>query len=549
MPRQALFAGLLTAAHCFAQSPTLTVVSAASFAREAPLAPAMIATAFSSAIPEAGEFSIQVRSAAGDGEMAAAIVGVSRGQASFVLPASLPDGPATVTLRRGGSEIAATGSIRIARVSPGLFTANSSGEGAPAGLAIFVDRAGRQRFENLFERLDGSTTLEPAPLNLGNPDEDVYLTLFGTGFRNAPAGRVSAFAGGVSLPVLSSQAQGAFAGLDQMNLGPLPRRLSGRRGRLELDITVDSVPVNRVTIAPTWPPSGAWGTRAALLDANSEMGTVGLNGKIYVIGGYPADRVTVRTVQVYDTAADSWSLAAPLPIGVNHLMPVAHNGRIYVIGGQTDAGTAYIGAVQEYDPATNAWRMRAPMPTARSAGAAVVIDGKIYVTGGRPPRGADFAVYDPAKDEWTALPDLLTQRNHLISVALNGKLHVFGGRFEGGFTSQGADAVEIYDPVTKQWTTGPAMPKPRGGINGVVANGCIHIFGGEFATGVHPDHDVFNPVNGKWTSLANMPVPVHGVTGLHFQDGLIYLPGGGTMQGGSSGGRLHQVYRPKMACQ
>lgn len=376
--------------------------------------------------------------------------------------------------------------------------------------------------------------------------------LFGTGLRNAASvASVRALAAGsIVIPVQAAQAQGSFAGLDQLNLGPLPAELSGgKRGNVNLDITVDSVAANRVVIAPSAPALGSWDTRADLIEANSEMGVVGLNGRIYVIGGYPSSRVTVSTVQIYDTASDRWSLAAPLPVAVNHLMPAAANGRIYVIGGQTDANAAYIGSVQEYDPATNSWRMRAPMPTSRSAGAAAVIDGKIYVAGGRPPRGADFAVYDPARNEWTALPDLPTQRNHLIAAAHGGKLYVFGGRFEGGFTSQAADAVEIFDPATNRWSRGPNMPKPRGGINGVAANGCIHIFGGEFATGVHPDHDVFDPAKGTWTSLPNMPVPVHGVTGLHFEDGLIYLPGGGIMQGGSSGSRRHQVYRPNLACE
>jgi len=76
----------------------------------------------------------------------------------------------------------------------------------------------------------------------------------------------------------------------------------------------------------------------------------------------------------------------------------------------------------------------------------------------------------------------------------------------------------------------------------------MYFFGGEFATGVHPDHDVYNPKTDRWTSLPNMPQPVHGVTGLHYLDGLIYLPGGGIMQGGSSGTRLHQVYRPNLSC-
>ena len=268
----------------------------------------------------------------------------------------------------------------------------------------------------------------------------------------------------------------------------------------------------------------------------------------YVIGGYPSTRVTVNVVQVYNVATDHWTLAAPMPVGLNHPMPAALNGKIYVIGGQTDPNTAYVNLVQEYDPATNGWRARAPMPTARSAGAAVVIDGKIYVAGGRPPRGADFAVCDPAKDEWTTLPNLPTQRNHLMALGHEGKLYVVGGRFEGGFTSLGADAVEIFDPKTGVWTKGAAMPKARGGLNGVVANGCMHFFGGEFATGVHPDHHVYHPRTDRWTSLPDMPMPVHGVTGLHFQDGLIYLPGGGTMQGGSSGGRTPQVYRPDVSC-
>jgi hypothetical protein len=46
-----------------------------------------------------------------------------------------------------------------------------------------------------------------------------------------------------------------------------------------------------------------------------------------------------------------------------------------------------------------------------------------------------------------------------------------------------------------------------------------------------------------------MPIPVHGVTGLAFLSGLIYLPGGGTAQGGSSGGTQHQVYRPGLTCR
>jgi hypothetical protein len=52
-----------------------------------------------------------------------------------------------------------------------------------------------------------------------------------------------------------------------------------------------------------------------------------------------------------------------------------------------------------------------------------------------------------------------------------------------------------------------------------------------------------------WTSLPDLPTPIHGVTGAAFVNGLIYMPGGGTMSGGSSGSQLFQVYRPMMSCE
>jgi N-acetylneuraminic acid mutarotase len=181
------------------------------------------------------------------------------------------------------------------------------------------------------------------------------------------------------------------------------------------------------------------------------------------------------------------------------------------------------------------------------------VGGKIYVAGGRPPHGHEFAVYDPRTDAWKTLPDLPTQRNHLTVVAVEGKIYVLGGRFEGSFRSQKTDAVEAFDPATGAWERRARMPRPRGGLNGVEALGCIHVFGGEGSEqdprGVFPDHDVYDPRSDTWTRLDPMPVPVHGVTGAAFLNGLIYLPGGGTALGGSSGSTIHQVYRPKITCR
>lgn len=298
------------------------------------------------------------------------------------------------------------------------------------------------------------------------------------------------------------------------------------------------------------PAVGEWGRRAELLAPNSEMSVAELNGKIYVSGGYPSNRVSVATVQVYDIATDSWSLTTPLPVALNHTVSASVRGKLYVIGGQSGTGGngPFVNTVYEFDPARATWTTRAPMPTERGGGACVVIDGKIYVAGGRPPRGNDFAVYDPATDTWQRLPDLPSQRNHVGMAAVGNRIFVAGGRLEAGFESEMSSRLEMYDLATGTWSARAPLLRPRGGLNAVEAFGYIHTFGGEgdktAENGVFPDHDVYDPVKDRWIRLDPMPMPVHGVTGCVFYQGLIHLTGGGMSLGGASGGTMNQVYRP-----
>ncbi len=304
-------------------------------------------------------------------------------------------------------------------------------------------------------------------------------------------------------------------------------------------------------------PAPEWGNRAPLVEPNSEMAVALLDGRIYVVGGYPSTRISVDTVQVYDIKSDRWRLTTPYPTTINHASAVGLDGVLYVIGGQTNAGgrnrkSRYTSAVYGFDPKTEKWTARAPMPTARSAMAHAVIGGRIFVAGGRPPRGHDFAVYDPKADKWTSLPDLPTARNHMAAAAIGGRLYVAGGRFGGGFRSEITAALEMYHPKTRRWTARRPMSEARSGLNGMAVNGCFHTFGGEHPkagpSGVFPHHEVYNPKTDRWTRLADIPIPVHGVTGLVYVNGWIHLPGGGTRMGGGSGGTHHQVVRPGMRC-
>ena len=296
---------------------------------------------------------------------------------------------------------------------------------------------------------------------------------------------------------------------------------------------------------------GQWGTRSGLIEPNSELALAELNGKLYLLGGYPASRQTVRTVQVYDIASDRWELGPPLPQPNNHGMAASVNGKVYLIGGQTSdvSDQGYVDTIYELDPATGAWVAKARMPTARGAGVAIVHGGKIYVAGGRPPRGNDFAAYDPTTDSWQVLPNLPTQRNHLTGAAINGRIHVVGGRLGHGLSPQMTTAHEVFDPQTQSWTTAVPMLRARSGMNGVMARGCFHVWGGEGPAGMFADHDYYDPRTDKWARLGDMPIPVHGVYGSAFVNDLIWVPGGGTNIGGSHGSWHNQFFQPTLSCE
>ncbi len=305
------------------------------------------------------------------------------------------------------------------------------------------------------------------------------------------------------------------------------------------------------------PEVNGWSLASSLLVPRSEQAVAELDGKIYAIGGYPPGRIPSDVVQVYDVATGRWDYAPDLPLPMHHTMAAGVNGRIYIIGGEYEgAGTGmpsvYLNSVFALDPAVGEWEPRAHMPTSRSAGGTAVIGDKIYVAGGRPPAGNDFAVYDTTTDSWTVLPDLPTQRNHLAVGAIDGKVYVAGGRFGAGFNSERTATLEVYDPVTISWSTRTPMPGPRGGVAGVVANGCLFVIGGEgnYADprGLSDQNEAYNPRTDTWISLPPMPTPTHGLVGAAFVNGRIHLPGGAVTQGGGSGSVIHWMYRPEISC-
>jgi uncharacterized protein (TIGR03437 family) len=165
---------------------------------------------------------------------------VSAGQINFEIPAGTAAGTATVTIQNQNGTIQST-TIQIGGVSPGIFPLNLSG--LVAAWALPVISGTQQPLQPVYQMASGSVVA--LPVNLGPSTEQVYLEIYGTGFRNAK--NITATVGGVSVPVLGWAATSQFAGEDQVNIGPLPQALAGK-GSVNIVITADGLAANTVTV-------------------------------------------------------------------------------------------------------------------------------------------------------------------------------------------------------------------------------------------------------------------------------------------------------------
>jgi uncharacterized protein (TIGR03437 family) len=189
--------------------------------------------------------SVRIKDFAGT-ERNAPLFFASDAQINFMVPLGSVNGAATVTVMRSGNPVGA-GTFNIETVSPGLFTANANGQGAPAGFAFRQKANGMQSLEPVAVFNQGTNRFEPAQIDLGPEGEVVLLIGFGTGFRlRSGLNNVSATIGGTNATVDFAGPQGDLAGLDQTNIF-IPRSLIGR-GLVDLVFTVDGKTANTVQL-------------------------------------------------------------------------------------------------------------------------------------------------------------------------------------------------------------------------------------------------------------------------------------------------------------
>ena len=254
----------------------------------------------------------------------------------------------------------------------------------------------------------------------------------------------------------------------------------------------------------------------------------------------------------------TWARRADMPLPLaNFGSAVATNGKTYVFGGFPTSGAAPVASVEAFDPIANTWTMKTPMPTARAnPGVVVAADGSIYVLGGQSDvEGVPLSNverYDPASDTWTTRAPMPTARFYLGAArSADGRIYAIGGS-QGGYGANQLATVEIYDPTTDTWETGPSLPGANDAFGTVVGpdsriyvmGGCCTTTGSLGLTSVY----ALNPGANSWTRLSDMPYGFLDPYAVTASNNKIYIVGGSftvnSFNGPNISGGFVEEYNP-----
>ena len=176
------------------------------------------------------------------------------------------------------------------------------------------------------------------------------------------------------------------------------------------------------------------------------------------------------------------------------------------------------------------WTTRTAMPTARYGPPAGVIGGKLYVASGccvtyNSPytRFKTLEVYDPVSNDWSTLSDIPLGVYGAAAGVIGGKLYSAGGAQASGNVTN----LQIYDPATDAWSTGAPMLPAGSGMAAAVLGGKLYAAGGMNApnTAGVTTLRIYDPVADSWTTGADLPM-ARTFAGAASLNGKIYVAGG-----------------------
>lgn len=280
-----------------------------------------------------------------------------------------------------------------------------------------------------------------------------------------------------------------------------------------------------------------WRQHTPLSDPRSEVAAATVAGEIVVVGGFVATGASSSRVDAYSVAGDSWHRLPDLPVAVDHASAASSGGRIYVAGGYgADRKPLRTAFVLDGD----AWRRLPLMPDGRAAAAAAIAHGRLYVVGGRNSRrllARDAFALTLGGKSWTRIPGPMP-REHLAAAASRDRVYAIGGRAAG--IDSNTTAFQVYDAGARRWQRLAPLPGPRGGTGAAAVGGRIISVGGEEPAGTIESVFAYDVRGRRWARLADLPTPRHGL-GVIAADNRVWAVAGGPVPGLTVSGAIESL--------
>lgn len=277
--------------------------------------------------------------------------------------------------------------------------------------------------------------------------------------------------------------------------------------------------------------------------------TVLVNGEVLVASGTSNPGGVISNCDLYDPVANSWRPVAPVSARrEDHVAVRLPDGRVLVAGG--NSGSAAHRSSEIFNPTSALWVDGGATNFEHDQGAAALLfDGRVLLVAGMGDAGTPQDVAEVLTVfttlERSAATALLAARSGLVATALaTGELLVTGGSsgaelyagdasavvavgspsigrvsgaslsllFDGRVLLAGGtdgssplSSTELYDPVARVFSPGPALQNPRTGHRAtVLPDGTVLLCGGKGTAGLTATCDRLDPSTGAVTATGPM---------------------------------------------
>lgn len=255
-----------------------------------------------------------------------------------------------------------------------------------------------------------------------------------------------------------------------------------------------------------------------------EAGTIVLDEKLYFFGGYTLGVKSSKSSHIFDTKDNSWTQIQDMPSAITHMNAVLDGRTVWFAGGFKDGYKGHtIAEVWNYDIDKDRYTAAPLLPETRGGGGLALVKRKLHFVSGikadRDTDAPDHWVLDLDEwangyAQWENLAPIPVARNQFSTVVLDGKIYAIGGQLHHDSAQLDQARVDIYDPRTDTWSSGPTLPKGHSHAEAgtFVNGGRIFMVGGHTTPeggtkSVDPDILALAP-GGKWKVVAKLPVPL-----------------------------------------